>query len=266
MAELQSKHADEPGLYEPKKEEWDVMSDLVKILDQPKKYTKIMSSSEKVTISKYIPFINDVMDRFGNFQAAAADGVVNAGLIEGKSKLDEYALKTNDFQTCCTILDPSFNIKYFEDNIHTHGTTSEIKAMFRKRATEYMHHSREKKMNGSDTEIDELDKIFHKTREIDEIEVYFSLPQVSNSVNPLKWWKDHQDQFPVLSAMARDYLAAPGSSIEPERKFSGARLTLHYTRRSMSNTTIRETQCLKSWKKLIRVIKTRKSKSQFLHR
>ena len=40
--------------------------------------------------------------------------------------------------------------------------------------------------------------------------------------NRLKWWKTKQDTFPIISKLARRYLAVPASSVPSERVFSVA--------------------------------------------
>jgi hypothetical protein len=37
---------------------------------------------------------------------------------------------------------------------------------------------------------------------------------------PLMWWKQHQQEFPDLTRMARQYLTVPATSVSPERFFS----------------------------------------------
>ncbi len=39
-------------------------------------------------------------------------------------------------------------------------------------------------------------------------------------VHPLMWWKQHQQEFPDLSRMARQYLAVPATPASPDRFFS----------------------------------------------
>ena len=57
-----------------------------------------------------------------------------------------------------------------------------------------------------------------------ELNAYMRVQQVANDTDPLMWWKQHQQEFPRLSHMARQYLSVPASSASPERLFSSVGL------------------------------------------
>ena len=42
----------------------------------------------------------------------------------------------------------------------------------------------------------------------------------SYNVNSHQWWKEHEKEFPLLSAVARDHLCIPVTSASSERMFS----------------------------------------------
>jgi hypothetical protein len=44
--------------------------------------------------------------------------------------------------------------------------------------------------------------------------------KVTNDTDPLMWWKLHQQEFPDLTRMDRQYLTVPVTSVSPERFFS----------------------------------------------
>jgi hypothetical protein len=58
---------------------------------------------------------------------------------------------------------------------------------------------------------------------------------------------DDYQTFPHLSLMAIDLLSIPAMSAEPERVFSGAKLTITDQRARLQGTTIEALECLKSW-------------------
>ena len=57
-----------------------------------------------------------------------------------------------------------------------------------------------------------------------ELNAYMRVQQVANDTDPLMWWKQHQQEFPRLSRMVRQYLSVPVSSVSPERLFSSVGL------------------------------------------
>jgi hypothetical protein len=87
----------------------------------------------------------------------------------------------------------------------------------------------------------------------DEVRRYFDLPPWAglfgedgyvdeNSIdllNPLDWWRKHEDEFPVLARMARDILAISGSSVEVERVFSNARGTADWHQSRMKSPAMK---------------------------
>lgn len=81
----------------------------------------------------------------------------------------------------------------------------------------------------------------------DEIATYLVEPLTDPSVNPLEWWKGAAGRFPILSRMARDFLAIPATSASSERAFSGARHTVSTFRHKLGSETLRQCMCLKTW-------------------
>ena len=52
------------------------------------------------------------------------------------------------------------------------------------------------------------------------LQSYMQVQQVTNDTDPLMWWKQHQQEFPDLSRMTRQYLTVPVTSVSPVRFFS----------------------------------------------
>ena len=55
-----------------------------------------------------------------------------------------------------------------------------------------------------------------------EIIQYKAEPLLHLSENPLQWWKDKEDNYPLLSILARYHLCVPATSVPSERVFSKA--------------------------------------------
>jgi hypothetical protein len=71
-----------------------------------------------------------------------------------------------------------------------------------------------------------------------EVNAYMPLQLVSNDTDPLMWWKQHQQEFPRLTCITRQYLDVPVSSASPERFFSSVGLVKSDLRGSLLDTTL----------------------------
>jgi hypothetical protein len=63
-------------------------------------------------------------------------------------------------------------------------------------------------------------KNLHHLEEEDELQMYTKMKQPTITTDPLQWWKSHQTTFPVLSEIAKKFLAIPASQATTERAFS----------------------------------------------
>jgi hypothetical protein len=63
----------------------------------------------------------------------------------------------------------------------------------------------------------------------------------------LTWWKTNSNKYPVLSAMARDFLAIPVSTVSSESAFSLSGRILSDNRSSMTPQTLEALVCGKDW-------------------
>jgi len=54
----------------------------------------------------------------------------------------------------------------------------------------------------------------------DEVEEYLKLSTINPEMNPLKWWKIHATDFPLISKLTEKQLCMCASSSPSERVFS----------------------------------------------
>ncbi len=84
----------------------------------------------------------------------------------------------------------------------------------------------------------------------DEYELYLSIAPIdSDDHDPRKWWLEPMQQklYPNLSRMALDMLSIPAMSAEPERIFSGVKMTITDRRARLGMELVEALKCLKSW-------------------
>jgi len=82
-----------------------------------------------------------------------------------------------------------------------------------------------------------------------EIDIYFEEDCVEDIENfdILAWWKAHAEKFPVLSTMARDFLAIPLSTVPSESAFSLGGRILGESRSSLTPEMLEALVCGKDW-------------------
>jgi hAT family protein len=79
---------------------------------------------------------------------------------------------------------------------------------------------------------------------VPDIDRYFDSPVVEwdREDDPnwlLKWWKANQELYPLMSRVARDYLAVQSSEVSVERLFSKGRDMIGLRRHSLSPETMK---------------------------
>ena len=66
----------------------------------------------------------------------------------------------------------------------------------------------------------------------------------------LNWWRAHEAEYPIMSQVARDYLAILAAEVDVERLFSAGRDLIGLRRHSLSIDSMRAVMMLKSFQSL----------------
>eukprot|EP00918_Siedleckia_nematoides_P034449 GHVU01074944.1.p1 GENE.GHVU01074944.1~~GHVU01074944.1.p1 ORF type:complete len:418 (+),score=24.36 GHVU01074944.1:255-1508(+) len=78
------------------------------------------------------------------------------------------------------------------------------------------------------------------TQFVDEVDRFVgSRPYCPSTTTELEWYVTHKDDFPLLAALARDYLPINSTSVDCERLFSVVRLLIACRRTSLGDNTVR---------------------------
>ncbi|KAJ9481691.1 hypothetical protein VN97_g11775 [Penicillium thymicola] len=184
-------------------------------------------------------------------------------LQAGRVKLSKYykASDTESFGTVyaiATILCPSKKLRFFEgdDCKEKNEKGEEIHWMsiyrdkLRKEFDQYQKRiipQKEPSQAQVSQEIDEEELDFMMDShaalqgevEQPEDEITRYLAKGLTKGKPRVFWKEHEHEYPVLAAMARDILATPASGAGVERLFNYARDVCHYRRGQLKPETIR---------------------------
>jgi zinc finger BED domain-containing protein 1 (E3 SUMO-protein ligase ZBED1) len=79
------------------------------------------------------------------------------------------------------------------------------------------------------------------------VEQYRLDQQIEQDLDPLQWWKLHEDKYPVLAKLARKYLASTATTVPCERLFSVSGYIVNKKRASLEPTNVDKLVCLSNW-------------------
>ncbi|KAF5366752.1 hypothetical protein D9758_006529 [Tetrapyrgos nigripes] len=230
---------------------------------------KSKSKSTKVVISF---FKQKLMHVKNDPVLASFSEAIDAGI----RKLDKYhqLAKSNQFYVVATVCHPSFQLNWFGKRSSTDYQRAKI--LFEHVYESYVATApagpngtspvKSKKSTASDDLVQSLvDDIvsdsddglpMSQDRAASELERYLSGEGGrGDSMKPLDWWKKHakitEDTrgFLIISRIARDFLAIPGTSVSVERLFSSSRHLCSDLRSSMKAETTTLAMCAKVWLK-----------------
>ncbi|GBC25678.2 zinc finger BED domain-containing protein RICESLEEPER 2-like [Rhizophagus irregularis DAOM 181602=DAOM 197198] len=185
------------------------------------KATIEISSEKSPTLGQTVPIYNYLIDNIEDFleEATRSDDIINAA-NNAKNKLQQYYPSSDGLvYVIATIIDLRHKLQYYIDNEFEVGSLAAY--MFKKRKTSFTN----------------------------ELEAYLSEPPENFNMDVLAFWKVHENKFPNLFKMARDFLAIPGTSVPVERVFSGVMDLITQRRCSLNPEMIRKLMYLKAWLK-----------------
>src|SRR6266536_720838 len=81
----------------------------------------------------------------------------------------------------------------------------------------------------------------------DEYLTYLKETNAIQNTQPLDYWKNNSYKYPILSVLARRYLAIPATSASVERLFSVTSNIITKNRNKLSLNTIKQLISLKNW-------------------
>ena len=208
----------------PRWQDTEVMECIVTSLSPVSDLTDILSAEERVTTSCLRPLISHLCEMLSCKEGDPDLKVdIQERILEYmKAKyVDMGVRKLINISAC---LDPRFMLTYSNDEEITFVRLKIVEEgkMIAKRLEETTPESTEpSQQQDSDPPkkkrklVDILSKVTisrnktlnNKERVNDELTRYLQCPQPEMKSNPLQWWKCHQNNFPILSHLARKYLS-----------------------------------------------------------
>uniref|UniRef100_A0A6A7G8N7 Zinc finger BED domain-containing protein 4-like n=1 Tax=Hirondellea gigas TaxID=1518452 RepID=A0A6A7G8N7_9CRUS len=229
--------------------EWKVFLDCVNLL-KPFDEIKDRMSETTSSISHVIPFTTSLNK---SLQCIDDGLVVNEkndseeGVRSMKEKLqtelaDRLAiLESSEMYTIATLLDPKYKLDYFSSQrvkdhvqltiarLHDEVTEAAEEQSLKRKRDEFSQNNSTGtgssfEFSATDhlevllsTNSDEDDEALDKRKSITNIENYLNEERLDENSDSLSWWKEKQKEYPMLSRLARQYLACPSNSVSSEQ-------------------------------------------------
>jgi hAT family protein/uncharacterized protein DUF4413 len=179
-----------------------------------------------------------------------------------RQKIEEYWAYIDDQTVIPTILDPRYKLSLFEAGArtteaisvitshiqgynHTAVNTEQLENEESNSPLQYFQRLKKQRLNNDETSrrssVSSVSSLSST-----ELDRYLAI-RVEEKVKPLLWWQIHENEYPVLAKMSRDYLSIQATSVACEQAFSVAGNTITKTRNRLDPETARSILCAKSW-------------------
>lgn len=99
-----------------------------------------------------------------------------------------------------------------------------------------------------DDDEDPFGEIYNQPQSENEVQTFFQMSLIDRNEDVILWWKTNATCLPILSGMARVYLAPPGTSTASEKVFSSAGDLISEKRTRLSSESIQAGMALRSWR------------------
>jgi hypothetical protein len=257
-----------------KESEWNVVNQLIKVLQPFKEATLLCSKkASSLMITNVIPLYNYCSEMMKmSLTKFNLDDDVYIGIQAGIKKLDHYYDQVSPMVGIALILDPTLKKEFllsglgwtrdwilsveenFQSSFQFYKVTAGTFLFYKVTAgTATTASSTQEAMveNATDNEEFSYQNYLKRKRHsfsgdiASEYDRYLSLPILSSNADVLEFWKANTFSFLTLAAMAKDYLTVQASSVSSERAFSSGTDLVTPNRCSMGGKVIEMSQFLK---------------------
>jgi hypothetical protein len=170
-----------------------------------------------------------------------------------------YWGKPNIYALIATILDPRYkDLSFLEDDLKGEAELElrklydNLKELINESSSmEFNTDNQETTNPNSSVLFNTMFKLRKKPNMVqnkDEIDKYLDdsiTPIVDDNLDIYQWWNDHKHKFPILSRLARMFLAIPATSVASERLFSDAGNNITIKRTSLSTNIVKKLMFLR---------------------
>ncbi|KJZ74134.1 hypothetical protein HIM_05666 [Hirsutella minnesotensis 3608] len=236
-------------------DDWLVLRKIKSFLEKLKMTTKALESSF-ATLDNVLLAMDFLLTQFEAGKEAHIDDPMMAPMYNsGWAKLDKYYCLTDESPAyvAAIVLHPSHKWHYIHENWKKEWVESSKKLMEtlwdEYKPVESPLNLSEVPSTTTNEFLNWRNKHLQPALITDEYERYCQSERVYGFTSALAWWLEETQQknYPNLSKMAVDILSIPAMSAEPERLFSGAKITITDRRNRLGSDVIEALECLKSW-------------------
>jgi len=249
-------------------EEWATISTIKDFLEKLSMSTKACESKQS-TLDLVLPCCDYILSQFERHKTLFKDDAIFSPMFNlGWAKMNKYyelTYKTPAY-VAALVLHPSRKWKYLEKHwkagwVKTAKST--VKNLWLKKyktptaatATSTSTSTAPTTADPANKKNEFLEWLAEQedTSFDDEYDRYCDMGQIPGIKIGYKWWLEdtQQRRFPLLSKMALDILSIPAMSADPERLFSGAKITISDRRNRLGIEVIQAIECLKSWLNIV---------------
>lgn len=271
-----SYYADKDTKYawQPSPSEWIMYEKLQPILKAFAEITTAFSGSTYPTANMFYPYIVNVKLSLVAAQKSQ-DRQLKCMADAMMLKFSKYWEKKNNLMVIATILDPRFKMRYIKwcfgqmyDSLRAaremEEITEELEGLYKVFESDY----RQKKMSNADSSSSSKvttsssvasfvpsgfqDYLEESSTECSKSELLIYLDEANvkcndKEFNLVNFWKVNSHRFPVVSKMAKNFLAVPASSVSSECTFSTGGRILDDYRSSLNPEMVQALVCSSSW-------------------
>ncbi|KAK8938650.1 hypothetical protein KSP39_PZI010880 [Platanthera zijinensis] len=231
-----------------------IVSVLHSYLEPFHKITSNLSACKSPTVGLALFFMDHVFELTG---ACSSDDACRHDWL--KSIADDMDKRARPFTShaynistyIAAVLDPRIKKELLPEKLNSDKYLEEARSLFARHYASHGFGSQDP--DEANNAVSFAEEIARKRRRVststaaDELTQYIFEPPTPIATDVLEWWKMNGSRYPRLSAMARDYLAVQGASVDPEELFSSNGDELRRQQFCLSYGNMRAIMCINSW-------------------
>ncbi|XP_055692024.1 E3 SUMO-protein ligase ZBED1 [Lutzomyia longipalpis] len=224
-----------------KRREWNCLEEIVKILTPFKITTKLLCSESSPTLSLVRPLLKAL--KTIHLKAQLKDNLrikklklAAKAAINRRFDLDTPNLTAAHF---ASFYDPRFKNLDHETPLMRNEIIKAVKERMEALSADSKENN---KVNNEKENVSALSFLFPNRKNshdvISQLNSYINMPQIHHDSNPLEWWKNQKERFPLVFQEAQKFLGIPATSASSERTFSTAGQILRARRSALKSENV----------------------------